>query len=277
MRKSAIRLLWFTAILVVVAFFVFGVYTVPTVSMSPTVIAGDLVIVNRFRYGISTWNSLPIVGYVLPYYKLVSFSSPKRGDVVVYAFPGQRDEVLPRTNEIYMKRCIALAGDTIRIVNDTVYVNGKRSLSDSVTIFTMSVESRKMRDESDQYRLSPAGKDWTPSDYGPLRIPRKGDIINLVDVHWSSWGVFIAREGHNVNERTRTIDGVVAKHYVVERDYIFCMGDNRDNSMDSRFTGFVPEDNVFGSPICALWNSGSDAPRDRRYSEGQQSYPRLVR
>ena len=63
--------------------------------MSPTVMTGDLVLVNKFRYGITSQNIIPVLGYYIPYKMLLSFSLPKRGDIVVFMFPGQRDEIAP--------------------------------------------------------------------------------------------------------------------------------------------------------------------------------------
>lgn len=281
MGKTIKRFLMLLAILVVLGVLIVAPFTVPTTSMSPTVESGDFVLVNKFRYGITSQNIVPILGYYLPYAKLVSFGLPGRDVVVVYTFPGDRDEVTPSRAQPYMKRCIAIAGDTLRIVNDTVFVNGKRSQSDLLAIHRMSTGFMKMSNEHLRYRTFPKGMNWTVSNYGPLRIPKHGDTLTLDAQGWRGWSVFIGREGHEVDEQARSIDGVAAKHYVVERDYIFCLGDNRHNSADCRFTGVVAEENVFGSPICALWSTeegnGRHSTGEDSLRSGKRPYPRLIR
>ena len=62
------------------------------------------------------------------------------------------------------------------------------------------------------------------------------------------------REGHTINTATMSVDGFPAGTYTVQRDYVFGMGDNRDNSLDSRFWGFIPEHDVVGTPMVVYWS-----------------------
>jgi signal peptidase I len=73
--------------------------------------------------------------------------------------------------------------------------------------------------------------------------------------------VFIGREGHTVTpgaDNTVMIDGKPMQRYTVERDYVFGMGDNRDNSLDGRFWGFIPKDDVVGMPVIVYWSWDPD-------------------
>ncbi|MCS6809626.1 MAG: S26 family signal peptidase, partial [Bacteroidota bacterium] len=76
------------------------------------------------------------------------------------------------------------------------------------------------------------------------------------------WEIFIRREGHDVNlsNGTIVIDGVPSTRYTVERDYCFGMGDNRDNSLDSRYWGFIPMDDVVGTPLIVYWSWETNLP-----------------
>src|SRR5690606_8133174 len=76
------------------------------------------------------------------------------------------------------------------------------------------------------------------------------------------WDTFIRREGHevSVDRNSVLVDGKPVKEYIVERDYCFAMGDNRDNSEDSRSWGFVPYDNVVGTPIVVYWSWDTNQP-----------------
>jgi len=270
MWKTTKRFLNLLVILAVLSVIVVGLFTVPTTSMAPTVMKGDLVLVNKFRYGITSQNVVPVLGYYFPYKMLLSFGLPRHGDIVVYMFPGQRDEIAPTQDQHYMKRCIAVSGDTLRITGDSVFVNNSRSPYDSLAVYDRGSEHLKMLNDQVKYSTFPEGKEWTISRYGPLVIPKRGDTITLDAEAWRGWSVFIAREGHNVDKKARTIDGVPAAKYVVERNYIFCLGDNRHSSVDSRYTGLIASDRVFGSPFCAIMSGGSTASKDR-------SYPRILR
>lgn len=105
---------------------------------------------------------------------------------------------------------------------------------------------------------------WTRADYGPLWIPKKGAKITLTPQNWAIYNRAIKNyEGHTdswLDELTATvyIDGKPAKEYRFEMDYYFMMGDNRDNSLDSRYWGFVPEDHIIGKPMRVLISFDKD-------------------
>src|SRR5204862_4302912 len=92
-------------------------------------------------------------------------------------------------------------------------------------------------------------------NYGPIVIPKKGDVIALNAETFDAWEIFIKREGHSASlhgDKVR-IDGNDQSSYTVQRNYVFGMGDNRDNSLDSRFWGFIPEEAVIGTPLIVYW------------------------
>jgi signal peptidase I len=99
-------------------------FVVPTGSMENTVMAGDFLFVNRLIFGPSTPQIIPFVNIPLPYIQFPGLRRPQRGDVIVFIFPGYRDEVRPREFQYYLKRCVAVAGDTLEIRNKRVFVNG---------------------------------------------------------------------------------------------------------------------------------------------------------
>ena len=103
----------------------FGSFVVPTGSMENTVATGDFVFVNRLVYAPSTPQMVPFINKPLPFFRFPGYSTPKVGDVIVFIYPGDRDDIEPRDFTYYLKRCMAIAGDTLEIRNTKVYVNGK--------------------------------------------------------------------------------------------------------------------------------------------------------
>jgi signal peptidase I len=192
----------------------------------------------------------------LPYFRFPGIRQPERGDVIVFIFPGKRDEVEPDQFQYYLKRCVAVGGDTLRIIDKKLYVNGELQplpengvLDPNLPVF-----------ESEKWQTFPYGRGYTRADYGPVVIPQEGDIINLTHENIREWLVFIKREGHEVSADSKNIyiDGEPADSYTVERDYCFGMGDNRDHSLDSRYWGFIPVENVVGTPMVVYWSWNTD-------------------
>ncbi len=226
-------------------------FVVPTGSMEGTVRAGDFLFVNRVVFGPSTPQIIPFLNIALPYVRLPGLRQPQRGDVIVFIFPGYRDEIEPREFQYYLKRCVAVAGDTVEIRQKRLFVNGvEQPLPPHALLSTLPPPP------GDQYRTFPRGRGYTRDNYGPLRVPKRGDTLWLNLQNILEWDIFIRREGHTVAVRDGQIllDGKPARFYVVKRDYCFGLGDNRDNSEDSRYWGFIPMENVVGKPMVVYWS-----------------------
>jgi signal peptidase I len=244
--------------------FVIASFQVPTESMEGTVLAGDMLFVNKYLFGGTTPPTIPILGLItgkeieIPYFRIPGFRDPHSGDVIVFIFPGTREEAKASQFQYYLKRCVAVSHDTLRIVNKVVYVNGKPFADPPRLIQANYVLPPDYADAS----IFPVGKPWNRDQYGPLVIPGKGDHIALTPENLQEWDTFIRREGHQValDGNRVLIDGKPAATYTVERDYVFGMGDNRDNSLDSRFWGFIPKKYVIGTPIIVYWSWDPNKP-----------------
>lgn len=231
-------------------------FVVPTGSMEKTVMTGDFLFVNKFLYGPSTPQVVPFLNIPIPFYKFPGFKDPEQGDVIVFIYPGDKDQLEASEFQYYLKRCVATAGDTLQIKNKRVYVNGKE--------FSLPEHGQFLRpvNDFDKFRTFPTGRGFSGDNYGPIAIPKIGDIIELNAGNYAEWEVFIRREGHEVDIRNGQvfIDNKATAKYKVERNYCFGMGDNRDNSEDSRYWGFVPWDNVVGTPIVVYWSWDTNLP-----------------
>ena len=283
----------------------------------------------------------------MPYKRLKGFSRVKRGDIIVFNFPegdtmvvqypGQNYYSLVRQygreyilsefeiithpvdkRENYIKRCMALPGDTLLITEGKVRVNGELQgelplqkfkyyvstrgeplpdrLLDSLNILkttvtynpvnslhvlyltnekvealksypqvrsisrymepTLSFQNQEIFPHSSNYR-------WTGDNFGPLRIPARGDTIRLTLQNLPLYKRIISTYEKNelaVRDGVIHINGKPADHYVIQMDYYFVMGDNHHNSADSRYWGFVPEDHLLGKAVLVLFSVKPDSP-----------------
>jgi signal peptidase I len=283
----------------------------------------------------------------MPYKRLKGFSRVKRGDIIVFNFPegdtmvvqypGQnyyslvrqygREYILSEFDiithpvdkrENYIKRCMALPGDTLLITEGKVRVNGEQQaelphqkfkyyvstrgeplpdqLLDSLNILkttvtynpvnslhvlyltnekveslksypqvrsisrymepTLSFQNQEIFPHSSNYR-------WTGDNFGPLRIPARGDTIRLNLQNLPLYKRIITTYEKNelaLRDGVIHINGQPADHYVIQMDYYFVMGDNHHNSADSRYWGFVPEDHLLGKAVLVLFSVKPDSP-----------------
>ena len=237
------------------SFFIQG-YSTPTSSMENTILIGDKMFFNQFIYGPGSPRTIPFTDIRIPHFRLPAISDPKTGDIVNFEFPGNREEVHPVFVQ-YLKRVIGTPGDTIHIVNKILYVNGVVFPNPYDSKFTVPGIRPA---SSPNPGIFPKGSGWNEDNYGPLVVPKKGDVVPLSKDNYERWDTFIKREGHNpllLRDGTITIDGVPQTKYIVEHNYYFMMGDNRDNSLDSRFWGFVPRENIIGKGLIIYWSWNS--------------------
>jgi signal peptidase I len=213
---------FFPVILVVfvVRSFVVEPFKIPSGSMVPTLLVGDFILVNKFDYGIR----LPITNT-----KITEGRPLERGDVVVFRYP--KDESVD-----YIKRVIGLPGDTVAYQDKQLTINGK------------PVPETPLPDYLDEERLGYAKQFEEDLD------GRKNAILNNPAVPPFIVGAedYPYRDNCTYNAR-----GVICK---VPPGNYFMMGDNRDNSADSRYWGFAPDKNVVGRAFF-IWMNFSDLKR----------------
>jgi signal peptidase I len=255
----------FLAVLVINSF-VLASFEVPTGSMEDTVKIGDRLFVNKFIYGGTTPYTIPFTSIRIPHFRIPGFRGVRQGDVIVFDWPGSRDQVEKPTQVWYLKRCIGLPGDIVQIDQRVVTVNGKKvALPDHGKFLREQPVPAGYRNPF----TFPINAKFNEDHYGPIVVPQKGMSLVLNPHTFPAWKVFIKREGHSAElaDERIMIDGRPASYYVVEKDYIFAMGDNRDNSLDSRFWGFVPLEDVIGTPMIVYWSWDPHIPIYRLFSK----------
>ncbi len=240
--------------------FVIDAYSIPSRSMENTLTVGDYLLVDKMAYGLHSPHHFEFINKALPSFTLPFWRHIHRNDVIIFEYPGARDEVTPGEYENYVKRCVALPGDTFLLSKGEAFVNNTPLPLPRKAIPTVHTKNASWQKSDD---IFPSNSGFTDINYGPIRIPRRGDMIPLNTSTINTWKIFIRREGHTpalANDSVVTIDGKPARSYKVERNYYFVLGDNRDNSLDSRFWGFVPEDNIIGEAILIYWSWDQDTP-----------------
>lgn len=293
------------------------------------------------------------------YRRLKGFGHVRRGDYVVFGFPngdtvltkapaedyymlcrtagrdyaiGQYGPVKVRPmdkKDHYVKRCVAVPGDTLEVVDGTVYVNSEildtyPGIQNTYTVITngqkinpknidrlglnegelwynpqlpgypeMPLTESMLKEISEYSNIVSVERNvdvyppdypdsylmlfpfdstfrWTRDNYGPIWMPEKGATVKLDASNLPLYRRIITVYEGNTLEETPDgkilINGEVAESYTFRQDYYFMMGDNRHNSLDSRYWGFVPEDHIVGKPVL-VWFS----------SDRNKSFPKNIR
>lgn len=242
--------------------FLLGSSRVPTGSMESEILIGDFLLINKVVYGSSSPRTIPFTDIRLPYFSTPSWREPERNDIVVFEFPGNRDEFKPKVVDTYVKRCVGLPGDKIQIKDKVLFVNGKESPRPPHIQY---IDPQLFPKEYSMNDIFPVGSKWNRDNYGPLYVPKKGDKINLDINNIYQWKTIIERELDKKNSVTVDgnqiyIEGRPVTDYILKDDYYFMLGDNRDVSLDCRFWGFVPRSKIVGKPLVIYWSWDPSIP-----------------
>jgi signal peptidase I len=213
---------FFPVILVVFALrsFLVEPFKIPSGSMMPTLLVGDFILVNKFTYGIR----LPVINT-----KVVELNDPKRGDVMVFRYPGD-------PSHDYIKRVIGVPGDVVEYRDKKLTINGKpvpaantgtySYVGNGLNYITAMVYKERLNGTNHTMMIEP--------DKPPVYPTQVTD--------------FPYRENCSYNAEG---DGFICR---VPKGQYFMMGDNRDESNDSRYWGFVPDENIVGKAFMIWMN-----------------------
>ena len=285
--------------------FFFQAFKIPSSSMEKTLYTGDHLFVSKLTYGPrvpQTPLTVPFTHNVIfgkesystliqnDYRRLKGLRNVRRGDIVVFGFPNG-DTVLRKAPsedyyslcrfygkkkvistlgpvvarpadkvDHYVKRCVAIPGDTLEIRDGLVWIDGVKQ----ETYPGMQISRNLEKVQNDYREIFPFSPDytWTRDEFGPLWIPQKGATVELTRENLPLYERII-----RVYEHSSVEEALAAGSYTFKQDYYFMMGDNRHNSLDSRYWGFVPEDHIVGRPV-VIWLStdeGKKFPKNIRW------------
>ena len=194
--------------------FLFEPFKIPSGSMIPTLLVGDLILVNKFHYGIR----LPVLNT-----KLTQGTPPARGDVMVFRYP-------PKPSLDYIKRVVGVPGDEVAYLNKRLTINGKALETNALPEFFDEDAMRYFKQFEEG--LGDKKHRLLNDDARPAFVPGADEFEFKSNCRYS-------------------VEGVVCK---VPEGHYFMMGDNRDNSLDSRYWGFVPDKNIVGRAFFVWMN-----------------------
>ena len=327
-------------------------FTIPTSSMEGTLLVGDYLFVSKFHYGVRTprtplqiplthnhiWGNENIPSYLdwiqLPPYRFPGLTEVKNNDVVVFNWPpdefhGYKNHHPVDLKTNYIKRCVAIAGDTLDIKDRQVYINGNPAVNpkkmqfmyivpvnstinpktfekleiseyelrvdlNAYIVFATPTSAKKLKEggfvedvilnkrapeeyDKDVFPHSPQYA-WNQDNMGPLYIPKKGATVEINRKTVPLYKDIIIK--YDGNKGVKEAGGLLFDEsgkqitkYTFKQNYYFMMGDNRHNSLDSRFWGFVPADHIVGKPLFT-WIS-LDARK--KFTKGKIRWSRMFR
>ena len=199
--------------------FLFEPFKIPSGSMMPTLVTGDLILVNKFTYGLR----LPVLNT-----KLTDGTPPARGDVMVFRYP-------PKPSMDYIKRVVGVPGDEVAYLNKKLTINGQPVSKTPMPEYLDEETMRYLK----EFREDLGGKQH-------LLLNDDTRRAGLSEAEITPFP--------NQDNCRYSVEGVVCK---VPAGHYFMMGDNRDNSLDSRYWGFVPDQNIVGRAFFVWMNFGN--------------------
>jgi signal peptidase I len=222
---------WLAAILILRSF-LFEPFQIPTGSMIPTLLVGDFIWVEKYAYGLRD----PVTRS-----KFLDTGAPERGDIMVFKYPKD-----PEVD--YIKRVIGLPGDVIRYTSDFHLSEQGHLIHDK----KLRIKPACREDNQEQcgrfieikHRF--ANEPGLTDEYGRPMLRGTEDLLGVEHDIWISPSI--------VQNQKMQISAKHPTEFVVPEGQYFAMGDNRDNSLDSRYWGFVPEENLVGKAV-AIWIS----------------------
>jgi signal peptidase I len=249
---------------ILIKVFLIASFKVPTLSMEPAIMAGDHVLVNKLILGprlYENWGFLQ--GRKTKMKRIRGMRKVKRNDVLVFDFPykpDMPDKIGQGGNLFYVKRCVAIPGDTFYIENGIYRVTGINESLGHVERQRELLEKNEALFPKELRRVFP--KDtvhfpWTVKDFGPLYVPAKGDNIPIDTLSIRLYKNLIeyeTKKNISIRDGTVCLGDTALPNYTFRQGYYFVAGEWIFDSIDSRYWGLLPDDLIVGKATL-VWKS----------------------
>lgn len=261
------------AVLMLLQIFVVTSFHIPSDSMEPALQAGDRIIVDKTCRGARLFNvSAALRGEDITIRRLPATGTLKRNDVLVFNFPyGERwDSIRFDVMQYYVKRCIALPGDTLEIKQGYYHMNGvNEELGNREAQRRISMLSNG-NNQGVVMETFPwnARLGWTIKEFGPLPIPAKGQVVKMDSIAYVLYRQLISWEQKKklrLQGNTTCLGDSLITEYRFKENYYFVSGDQMENSKDSRYWGMLPEPYIVGK-VTRIWGSKDPLSKKTRWN-----------
>lgn len=258
-------------VLFIVQLFCYTSFKIPSDSMEPTLVDGDRILVNKMIKGARLFNVFSALNNEeVAIYRMPGLGNLKRNDVLVFNFPYQMnrwDSIRMDVMQYYVKRCIALPGDTLEIRGGFYKIRG---FDEQVGNIKAQQQLANLLDPK-QYGVVvgtfPYDKklNWNIREFGPLPIPKSGQEVTMDRTNFLLYRQLISWEQ---KRKLRMKDGLVLLgdsvilQYRFQKNYYFVSGDKMPNSQDSRYWGMLPEEYIVGKAT-RIWYSEDNTGKTR--------------
>ncbi|RGV51253.1 signal peptidase I [Bacteroides intestinalis] len=252
-------------ILLLIQIFMFTSFKIPSDSMEPSLLAGDYIWVNKCSKGARLFNVLDAIDKKpVTIHRMPGWRSFKRNDILVFnlPYPDRWDSITFDVMKYYVKRCVALPGDTFEIRNGRYHVRNCKDILGNLSSqeYLLSLlESGRAKEQGLVTRCYPYSGllGWNVRDFGPLYIPAKGDTIFMTPKTKLVYRNLIEWEQKTklqLRGDTVLLGDSAIWSYCFRENYYFVAGDKVLNSRDSRYWGLLPEPFIVGKAI-RIWKS----------------------
>jgi signal peptidase I len=254
LRRLVKILLVLFILVMLLKLFIVDAFKIPTASMKNTLLEGDFIFVNKAAYNITTPIQIPFWNKRLSRSILFETGKPEFNDVVAFEIPNNYYDPASDDYSVLIKRIIGLPGDTIEIKDQILYINHEKYRAPSY----LKLNLEELPIEKIKQELFPYNNKWNLENYGPIVVPKKGMKVELTPKNILQWQNAINSE---FNKKILSVEGTVinlsgnaVRDYIFEKNYYFVLGDNRKNSVDSRYFGYVSEDWLIGKAMIIYWS-----------------------
>ena len=241
---------------------IFTSFRVPTDSMQPTLQPGDNILVNKTLMGAKIFNIWDAAEEKeVEIHRLPGVGKVKRNNVLVfhYPYPHKNDSLSMHLLKYYVKRCIALPGDTMGIRKGHYYIKG---VNESIGNIEAQKRIEKLQKENARGIVMDAYPwdkyiNWTIQDFGPLHVPARGQTVVMDSTAVKLYRNLIEweqKEKLTYQGKEVFLGDSLIREYRFQENYYFMGGDYMENSKDSRYWGLLPEPYIVGVAT-RIWKS----------------------